>query len=319
MANGELKKQYYLFDDFGYNVDSKSRVLSGFPKLDRFTKGFEMGCVTIWTGVSNVGKTTLLTMIARSAVEQNQKVFCFNGEQSKEDFKNNLFLQSSMAEDIFDVQYKDTGIYDSFVTEKRRYELAKKYGQNLLIYNNEAPRDIDSMLYAMKDAMVKYGVRVFILDNFMQIDMQSSDIFQEQSNVMEKLRTFAVINDVHIHLVAHPRKMTDFQVRLSLYDISGSMNLANKAYNIISIIRVDMMDEDSKEKKKLGEKLLQDGYNIEQTSTILEVLKTKGLGCGLVPLVFDKRTKSYKEQETMSSEARERLMRAKKKSKGEFV
>jgi len=272
-----------------------------------------MGCVTVWTGVSNVGKTTLLTMITKASIDQNYKVFCFNGEQSKEDYKNNIFKQSSLAEDIFDVEYKDTGIFDSYVNEKQRFKLQAKFGPSLFIFNNEAPRNIDTLITAMKDAMYKYGVKVFVLDNFMQIDMETSDIFQEQSNVMEKLRTFAVNNNVHVHLVAHPRKMTDFQVRLSLYDISGSMNLANKAYNVISIIRVDMMDQESKEFKRLGEKLLNNGYDIKETSTILEVLKTKGVGCGLVPLVFDKKTKAYKEQEQLGSEAKEKLKRAKKK------
>lgn len=288
--------------------------------MDRLTKGFELGCVTIWTGVSNVGKTTLLTMVVKSAVEQGYKVFCFNGEQSKEDFKNNLYLQSSTAEDIYDVEYKDTGIKDSYVNEKQRYKLGVKYGQSIMIYNNEAPRDIDSLLIAMNDAGLKYGVKVFVLDNFMQIDMTTSDIFQEQSNVMEKLRTFAVNKNMHIHLVAHPRKMTDFHIRLSLYDISGSMNLANKAYNIIAIIRVDMMNDEEKEFKKLGEKLLEDGYDISKTSTILEVLKTKGVGCGLVPLVFDKKTKAYKEQVELGSEEKNALKHAKKKkSEGDFI
>lgn len=309
-----------MFDDYEYNTEKKARVLSGFPSLDKLTKGFELGCVTIWTGVSNVGKTTLLTMIAKAAVEQNQKVFCFNGEQNKDDFKNNLYLQSSSAEDIYEVEYENTGIKDSFVSEKQRYKLGAKFGQSVMIYNNEAPRDIDSLLVAMDDARSRYGVKVFILDNFMQVDMQTSDIFQEQTNVMEKLRTFAVNKNVHVHLVAHPRKMTDFHIRLSLYDISGSMNLANKAYNIIAIIRVDMMNKDEKEFKKLGERLLGDGYDIEETSTILEVLKTKGTGCGLVPLVFDKKTKSYKEQTPLGSEKREQLKHAKKqKNSGDFI
>ena len=252
-------------------------------------------------------------MITSAAIEQNYKVFCFNGEQSKEDYKNNIYKQSSPAEDIFDVEYKDTGIIDSFVNEKQRFKLQAKFGQSLFVYNNEAPRNIRALIEAMTDAYHKYNIRVFVLDNFMQIDMTTSDIFQEQSNVMEQLRTFAVNKNVHVHLVAHPRKMQDFQVRLSLYDISGSMNLANKAYNVISIIRVDMMGEDSKEKKKLGERLLEMGYDIGQTSTILEVLKTKGTACGLVPLVFDKRTKAYKEQSELTGEVKETLKRKKKK------
>ena len=249
-----------------------------------------------------LGKTTVLTMITKQTIAQGEKVFYFNGEQTKEDFKNNIYIQSSSPKDLYDIYYKDTAIKDTFVKEIKRMELDRQYGDTLFIYNNEGPRDIQSILFAMEDCRRVYGTRVFILDNFMQIDMKTQDVYQEQSNAMEKLRTFAVNKNVHIHLVAHPRKMNDFQTRLSLYDISGSMNLANKAYNVISIIRVDMMDEESKEYQTLAKKLLLNRYEIKETSTILEVLKTKGTACGIVPLVFDKETKTYKEQSWIPSE-----------------
>lgn len=266
-----------------------------------------MGCVTVWTGVSNVGKTTMLTAIINSAIEQNFKVFTFNGEQSKEDFKNSLYIQGSAPEDLYYEYYQDTTITDVFVKEKKRFELDKKYGGRLFIYNNNAPRSINALLHEMEDAYIRFGVEVFVLDNFMQIDMQSSDMFQEQSNVMEALRTFAVKKQVHIHLVAHPRKMQDFHIRLSLFDISGSMNVANKAYNIIAIERVNMMDKDSNEYQKLRDYLLANRYDIEETGTILEVLKTKGNGCGIVPLKFDPQTKSFKEQGVITSELWEKM------------
>lgn len=301
MANEQIKG-YDDIVDFEYQTKAKKRVLSKFSSLDYLTKGFEMGCVTVWTGVSNVGKTTLLTAVINASIEQNHKVLAFNGEQSREDFKNNLYVQSSDPSDLYYEQYLDTAITDVFVKEQKRHELDRKYGGKLFIYNNNAPRTIGALLHEMEDALILHGVDVFVLDNFMQIDMSSSDILQEQSRVMEALRTFAVKKQVHIHLVAHPRKMQEFHVRLSLFDISGSMNVANKAYNIIAIERVDMMDKDGTEYKNLEKILFEKHYDIKQTGTILEVLKTKGTACGIVPLAFDTRTKSYKEQAQMTSE-----------------
>ena len=52
-------------------------------------------------------------------------------------------------------------------------------------------------------------------------------------------------------LVAHPRKSDKFQTRLTIYDVLGSSNLVNKAYNVISIIRTDSIDEDDNEFKRL--------------------------------------------------------------------
>ena len=41
---------YYKFGDYKYNTNSKERVLSGIYDLDYLIKGFELGCITIWTG-----------------------------------------------------------------------------------------------------------------------------------------------------------------------------------------------------------------------------------------------------------------------------
>ena len=96
-------------------------------------------------------------------------------------------------------------------------------------------------------------------------------------------------------------------MRLTLYDIAGSMNLANKAYNIISIMRVDSMDIENAEYKKLALDMLKSRYDIEGASTVLEILKTKGIGCGLIGLVYEKETKTFREQPTITFDEAERL------------
>lgn len=296
---------FYRLDDYPYSNTSKYRVLSGIRELDYDTKGFEMGCITIWTGFTNAGKTTVMTMLAKRTIDQGERVFFFNGEQTKEDFKNSLYMQSSDNKDLLNRQYKNSCVFDNFITKERANELETIYGNKIYIYNNEAPRDIDTLLYAMEELRRSQKIRVFFLDNFMQIDMKNENVFQEQAETMEKLRTFAVNKKVHIHLVAHPRKTERFQTRLTLYDIAGSSNIVNKAYNIISILRVDNIRE-KKDYAKLEDELLNEGYDIKETNTVLEILKTKGERCGLVALKYDKKLKTYKEVEKMTSELKEK-------------
>ena len=138
-----------------------------------------------------------------------------------------------------------------FVKPEKAIELGKQYDNKIYIYNNEAKRTIDTLLYAMEEIRKTQKIRVFFLDNFMQIDINSENLYQEQTNIMEKLRTFAVNKKVHIHLVVHPRKTERFQTRLSLYDVAGSSNIVNKAYNIVSICRVDNMQEGTPDFEKL--------------------------------------------------------------------
>ena len=147
----------------------------------------------------------------------------------------------------------------------------------------------------MEELRKEQKIRVFFLDNFMQIDIKSDNVFQEQTNIMEKLRTFAVNKKVHIHLVAHPRKTERFQVRLAEYDILGSSNLSNKAYNIISIMRMDKIKNDNKEKEKLEKELLELKYDLSTIDTVLEIIKTKGQNhkSNLVALKYDTELRTF--------------------------
>ncbi len=302
----ESKPLYYRLDDYKYTITCKDRVLSKIRQLDYNTKGFEMGCITIWTGLTNAGKTTIMTMLAKNTIEQGERIFFFNGEQTKEDFKNNLYRQSVKPKDLFQKQYKNSCVFDTFVKPEKAMLLDKLYGNKIFIYNNEVKRDIETLIRAMEEMRKREKIRVFFLDNFMQIDMSSDNIFQEQTKVMEKLRMFAINRKVHIHLVAHPKKTERFQTRLSLYDVAGSSNIVNKAYNIVSILRVDTIQKDSKDYERLQKELVKEEYNIENVDTILEILKTKGERCGLVGLKYLKDIKTYVESRKMFSEEKEK-------------
>ena len=301
-----LPPLYYKFSDYKYSTESKERILSGLDELDYLTNGFELGCITIWTGQTNAGKTTVMTMLIKQTILQGERVFFFNGEQTKDDFKNNLYKQTVERKNIYSKQYKQSRVFDYYVADSEIPRLERIYGENLFIYNNEQKRTIGFLLQAMEEVRVKYKTRVFILDNFMQIDTNTSDEYREQKEIMEKLRTFAVNKNVHIHLVCHPRKMEKFQTRLTIYDVLGSSNLVNKAYNVISIIRVDILNKETTEYENLSKVMHKEGYNIENTSTILEILKTKGLRCGFVGMVYDNTTKTFKQQTRMTDIEKER-------------
>lgn len=260
---------------------------------------------------TNSGKTSMLTLITRETIKQGNKVFFFNGEQTKDDFKNNLYKASvTNSNDFIRVPYKDSDIVDWYVKPQKQKELDKIYGENLIVFNNNMARDINTLIVAMTEAYEKYKVKCFILDNFMQIDINSENIYQEQTEVMEKLRTFAVNKEVHIHLVAHPRKIENFQVRLTLYDVAGTMNIPNKAYNVISIIRTSNIVKNSQEYKRLRLDMAKAGYDMLECDGILEVLKTKGNENGLIGLKFDTEKRTYYLANVIVGEKLQELIRS---------
>ena len=298
---------YYRLDDYKYSTIPKDRILTGIYDLDYDLKGFEMGCITLWTGFTNAGKTTVMTMLAKKTIDQGERIFFFNGEQTKEDFKNNLYIQCVENKYLTKKQYRNSCVEDTFVLPEKAIELEKTYGNKIYVYNNEINKDIDTLLYAMEELRRTQKIRVFFLDNFMQIETKKENTYQEQAEIIEKIRTFAVNNKVHVHLVAHPRKTERFQVRLSLYDIAGSSNMVNKAYNIISIIRLDNIKKDNKELKKLQEELITEGYDIQKVDSVLDILKTKGNRCGVVGLSYQKDKKTYVPADKMTEEEKEKI------------
>ena len=257
--------------------------------------GFTYDAVTLWASQTNGGKTTLLTMLTDRFISQGKKVFYFNGEQTLDTFRDNLFLKKITKEQIKTIEYDDTGIYDDFVSNDVYDNVLKFYANRLYVYNNEAPRDIDTIMMVLTRARSELGIKDFIIDNLMQIDIAGNDKLREQERLAEKLRTFAVNTKSNIHLVVHSRKTVGNSIRLNLFDIAGSQTIANKSYNIITIIRIDQLDKTSAEYERLKNDCLNDGYDIEELDGVLEVLKYKYRRgrTGLVGLKYDKDLGTY--------------------------
>lgn len=287
---------YFKLGDYEYNTIQKERCFSNISELDKMIGGFTYNCITLWTAQTNGGKTTLLSGLVKEFIKQGKKIFYFNGEQDKDTFKNNLYKQLVGKENIKRKQYDNREIYDYFIKPESLSKAQMFYDNNIYVYNNDVKRDIDTLIYAMEELNEKEKVRDFIIDNLMQLDMETNDIFREQKNVMEKLRTFAVNRECNVHLVAHPRKTESKNVRVSIWDVAGTMDIANKSYNVISIIRIDQIEKESNEYNVLRTYCFHQGYDFDEASCILEVLKQKdGTGTGIVALKYEPLTKTFKE------------------------
>ena len=90
----------------------------------------------------------------------------------------------------------------------------------------------------------RYGVNGLIVDPWNTIEHKYGDGENETnyiSRVLSQLNTFAKVNEMHIWVVAHPRKMENDSDRKPVvpnpYDISGSANWFNKCDNAITIHR----------------------------------------------------------------------------------
>lgn len=295
------------------NNESKERELTKIHRLDYLLKGLEYGYIYLWTGVTNAGKTTLMIQVAKELLKEGKKIFYFSGEQTAKEFKNYLFVSMCRKEQIQYIKDPyDPNIVDIVPNESMNNYLNDLLRDKLYLYNNDIPKnDIETMILVMEEAY-RHGIRVFFIDNFMQLD--NSELLEQQTKIMEKFKRYALTKNVIINLVAHPRKTQFSSSRLNIMDISGTQNIANKASSIITITRVDSLNENDYDYAKTC--LGQNGYSIDSCNAFIEVLKTKGNGNGLVGLVYDKELKIYREARKMTQEEHDNFINSKSGKKG---
>lgn len=257
-------EQYYDITQIPYERVSQERILTGFNDLDYYTKGLSVG-VTLLVANTNAGKSTLVQCILKKAIDQGYRAWVFSGEHTAQSFLQLMYHQNSEKKDYVAIRYKDTNIIDWYVTEEKEKELKAKFADKIFIYSNKAKRDIGTMLESMIACYKERGTRFFLVDNMISIDNISSNVFAEQTRITEAIRTFALNYKVIVLLVAHQRKNAEKGgFLIDIQDVAGSLNISNKAYNVIAQYRVDMLSTDGKDYERLKGQVAKCGFDLKQ-------------------------------------------------------
>lgn len=323
-----MSKDYsqYLVNiaDVPYIRESTERVLTGFPDLDFLNKGIEAGLTEI-LGQSNSGKSILTASFISKAIEQHYKVGVFAGEHSLKSYKQLLYQQNAKKGEFeiipfHDANGNDTNIADWFVNEKAEQRIAKKFNDNLFLFNVEKDeRDIDTLLGAVMHGYKTYGIRFWVIDNLMEIDNKASNQWQEQTGIGNKLRNVFVQNNLFGILVMHTNK--NDALRYTMRDAFGSSNITNKGYRIMVIYRKDYMfakQGQEKELNRLKQDLANAGFDYEQCDGFIDTIKTKGNRNGIIGIVFDPETKTYKQAPKITKTEADKIYKSIEKQKSVF-
>lgn len=319
MTKFNLNDYLIKFEDIPYERVSKERVLTGFPDLDYFNKGIETGLTEV-LGDTNVGKSVFTSALIKSAISQGYKVGVFAGEHSLEGYKALVMQQNGLKGEFECVPFKDTrgndtNIADFYVNEKAEERINKAYNGNLFLFNvKKNDRDIDTMIQVINGAKEEYGVRFWVLDNLMEIDNKSSNQWQEQTDIGNKLRNVFVQNDLFGVLVMHIHKTKS--LRLSIKDAFGSSNITNKAYRVWVIYRKDALyptKDQEKELEYIRQDLAKNGFDYDKCDGFIDTVKSKGNGNGIIGLIYDKDTKTYKQADKISQTEADKIIKVKPK------
>ena len=185
---------------------------TGFKDLDTMLYGgLPFGCVTVVTGKSGLGKSTLASQILLNAIENNHKVFAYSGELPNHNFKSWLTYQAAGAEHIitYDTKWGEKG-YN--VSDNNKKLISEWFREKIYVYDDRSIEsdELIDLIKIIESVIVRLGCDVILVDNLMTaIDLSqvdNTDKYERQSKFVKELTTIARRFNVLIILVAHMRK-----------------------------------------------------------------------------------------------------------------
>lgn len=201
---------------------------------------FRRGEITVWTGHNGHGKSLLLSLVQLGLIEQGEKFVVFSGEMPP------LKLLKRMARQACGMESPTIPYLRSTMNW-----VAKSMWLFNLVGQARSDRLVEVFSYAVR----RYGVTHVVIDSLMMIEdvpEGGKDYLEKQRQFMNKLAAFAKQHQVHIHLVAHPRKSDDESKAPGKQDVAGSGKITSLADNHFSVwMRNGGQDEDDGPTAKL--------------------------------------------------------------------
>ena len=231
----ELGKKWLSMSDIQkVDLSAIPRVKTGIRELDAKILGLAECEVTLLSGGNASGKSSWLNTLICNFLEQDAPTALFSGELPPHILKAWIQMVAAGKNNLRMSQYGD-GKY--FVPNNVSERIDRWMEGRFFLFNNEYGNTWEEVFHDMNE-LLKAGVKVFILDNLMalDIDLLEGDKNNKQKSLILQLKDFAKKNHVHIIIVAHPRKSLAF---LRKADISGTADLTNAVDNVFIAHRVN--------------------------------------------------------------------------------
>lgn len=218
-------------------------IKTGIPELDQCTGGLTEGGVTILSGKTGDGKSTLSGLLLLSAIDQGHNVCAYSGELRASRFKNWIDLQAA-GSDWIGLRYnKVKGIQVPVIDPAALKRIHRWYDQKFFLFDNNEIFEMnqaEAIIEVFTMALRKNNASVFLIDNMMTTISDASDEeLRAQTKFINHMKKFANHYNVHVIIVCHPRK-TRVDQKIGTDDIAGSSNIANLADVAIVSERPDL-------------------------------------------------------------------------------
>jgi len=228
-AVSPVSHQFITFEDFKNDVRHEllnQETFSGVPyrrfdKLNKKLKGHRRGELTVVTGPTGSGKTTLVSELSLDLAVQGVATLWGSFEI------NNKRLLKCMLKQFARMDLENN--------MEKFNEVAAEFGKlPLLLMTYQGSHDINAVMETMRQAVYMKDIQHVIIDNlqFLMGTQTKVDRFLLQDSVIAGFRKFATAENVHVTLVIHPRK-EDSHLPLQLSSIFGSAKATQEADNVL--------------------------------------------------------------------------------------
>ena len=229
-----------LVDVAAYDPTKEKRALSTVNKINEVMGGYAMGQLSVWTGINGSGKSTFLGQELLYSIKQGFPVMAYSGELPAAVFRYIVELQAA-GPDGLETATDAAGR----TTYRATYELQKQirqwYSSSFYLLDSFGAVTADNLIEVFEYAARRHDCQVFLVDNLMTTSFAGgeSEFYRKQSETVGKLKEFAHRYNVHIHLVAHPRKA---EGKLTKFDVAGTGDIVNRCDNLFSLYRCSMQE-----------------------------------------------------------------------------
>lgn len=239
LENGGILKvedfQQKIFDHlFDHEKSFSKCTFRKFPSLNQILGGFRFGEITLYSGNTGSGKSTLVSQLALDLALENRIPTLFgNLELKNESEFFNLILHQLACYQDYNNEV-DLSNRDCLKSLHEVYSELKAAGL-IIPMNFYRGTTLKELIDLISQCVTERKVKHIMIDNLSLIrsGTKSSTKFQDMQLSFDKLRQYSYNHGVHISLVVHPKK--SLSPLLQIDSIAGSCKFTQEVNNIVFI------------------------------------------------------------------------------------
>src|SRR6056297_3716181 len=216
-------------------------IPTGFLSIDMEINDLGPEMLTVLTGRSNGGKSTVARKIITNAIDKNYRVLYVFGESTAEKFLNKLYLGIIGNNENFYDKKKNNRIYVKEPKERVLKKLQEWHKNKLYTFDKRFSnlKTNDDFFDFLNVETKKREFDLVVIDNLMSVlhVNGASNINQAQAEFTRRCVDLAKSAKNHVVLVAHPNKSAKKGEDMEMEQVSGSSDIYNAADIVISVVR----------------------------------------------------------------------------------